>query len=178
MPEGFELPEHHSDEDNPLIMPVSVTVSVMAVLVAAVTLFSHRSHTEELLLQTQATDQWAYYQAKNGRYHGMKNTVDILETVVPRDKEATEARIKKFEKEIERYDSDKEDISEKAKELEKERDLVGKRADRFDGGEVLIEIGLVICSLTLLTKRKAFWFGGMLIGGVGVAIALTGFFLH
>jgi hypothetical protein len=178
MPEGFELPEHHSHEDNPLIMPVSVTVSVMAVLVAAVTLFSHRSHTEELLLQTQATDQWAYYQAKNGRYHGMKNTVDLLETMVPRDKDAAEARIKKYEKEIERYDSDKEDISEKAKELEKERDVVGRKADRFDGGEVLIEIGLVICSLTLLTKRKAFWFGGMLIGGIGFAIALTGFFLH
>jgi len=178
MPEGFELPEHESHEDNPLIMPVSLTVSTMAVLVAAVTLFSHRSHTEELLLQTQATDQWAYYQAKNGRYHGMKNTVDLLETMVPRDKDAAEAKIKKYEKEIERYDSDKDNISEKANELEKERDVIGKRADRFDGGEVLIEIGLVICSITLLTKRKAFWFGGMLIGAIGAAIAATGFFLH
>jgi hypothetical protein len=178
MPEGIELPEYHSDKENPLIMPVSLTVSIMAVLVAAVTLFSHRSHTEELLLQTQATDQWAYYQAKNGRYHGLKNTVDLLETMVPRDKEAADAKVKRYEKEIERYDSDKEEISEKAKELEKERDVISRKADRFDGGEVLIEIGLVICSITLLTKRKAFWFGGMLIGGIGFVLALTGFLLH
>jgi hypothetical protein len=41
-----------------------------------------------------------------------------------------------------------------------------------------LEIGLVICSITLLTKRKLFWFGGMLVGALGVAFGLTGFFLH
>jgi hypothetical protein len=40
------------------------------------------------------------------------------------------------------------------------------------------EIGLVICSVTLLTKRRAFWFGGMLIGLAGVGLAITGFLLH
>jgi hypothetical protein len=37
---------------------------------------------------------------------------------------------------------------------------------------------LVICSITLLTKRKGFWFGGVLIGALGVVLAATGFFLH
>jgi hypothetical protein len=177
MGEGIELPESHH-EDHPLVLPVSITISIMAVLVAGATLLGHRAHTEELLLQSQATDQWAYYQAKNGRYHGMQNTADLMETMIPGDKDKAEAMLKKYEKEIERYDSDKEDISEKAKELEKERDLVSRRADRFDGGEALLEIGLVICSITLLTKRKGFWFGGMLIGALGIALAVTGFFLH
>jgi hypothetical protein len=150
----------------------------MAVLVAGATLLGHRAHTEELLLQSQATDQWAYYQAKNGRYNGMQNTADLIQTMIPRDKDKAEAILKKYEKDIERYDSDKEDISEKAKELEKERDLVSRRADRFDGGEALLEIGLVICSITMLTKRKFFWFSGALIGALGVALALTGLFLH
>ena len=179
MGEGFELPErHHGGEDDPLVLPVSITISIMAVLVAGATLLGHRAHTEELLLQSQATDQWAYYQAKNGRYHGMQNTADLIETMIPRDKDKAEAKLEKYEKDIERYDSDKEDISEKAKELEKERDLVSRRADRFDGGEALLEIGLVICSITLLTKRKAFWFGGGLIGILGIALAATGLLLH
>ncbi|PYU54189.1 MAG: DUF4337 domain-containing protein, partial [Acidobacteria bacterium] len=38
--------------------------------------------------------------------------------------------------------------------------------------------GLVICSITLLTKRKFFWIGGVLIGILGFALAATGFFLH
>ena len=177
MGEGIELPERHH-EDHPLVLPVSITISIMAVLVAGATLLGHRAHTEELLLQSQATDQWAFYQAKNGRYHGMQTTADLIETMIPRDKDKAEVLLKKYEKEIERYDSDKEDISEKAKERENERDLVSRRADRFDGGEALLEIGLVICSITLLTKRKGFWVGGVLVGALGIMLAATGFFLH
>lgn len=179
MPEGIELPEaHHSHEDHPLVLPVSITMSILAVLIAGATLLGHRAHTEELLLQTQATDQWAYYQAKNGRYHGMQNTADVIATMIPQDTEKAETILKKYEKDIERYDSDKEDISEKAKELEKDRDLVSRRADRFDGGEAFLEIGLVICSITMLTKHKGFWFAGMLLGAGGVILAATGLFLH
>ena len=62
--------------------------------------------------------------------------------------------------------------------MEKERDAVSRRADRFDGGEALLEIGLVICSITLLTKRRGFWVGGILVGAIGVILALTGFLVH
>jgi hypothetical protein len=179
MHENVELPEAHQEHgDNPFVVPVSVTISILAVLIAAVTLLGHRAHTEELLLQSQATDQWAYYQAKNIRFHEMQNIADLLGALAPQDKEKAEALREKYVKEVERYEGDKEDISEKAKELEKERDLVGRRADRFDGGEALLEIGLVICSITLLTKRRVFWFGGMLIGLAGVGLAITGFLLH
>ena len=69
MSEGIELPEHEEHERHlhPLTIPVSVTISILAVLGAIVTLMGHRAHTEELLLQAKATDQWAYYQAKNIR---------------------------------------------------------------------------------------------------------------
>jgi len=56
--------------------------------------------------------------------------------------------------EVEHYEGDKVDVSKEAKDLEDERDLTVRQADRFDGGEALLEIGLVICSITLLTKRK------------------------
>jgi hypothetical protein len=179
MHESVELPEsHHGHGDNPFVVPVSVTISILAVLVAAVTLLGHRAHTEELLLQSQATDQWAYYQAKNIRFHEVQSIADLLGALAPQNKEKAEELREKYAKEVGRYDGDKEDISQKARELEKERDLVGRRADRFDGGEALLEIGLVICSITLLTKRRAFWFGGMLIGLAGIGLAITGLLLH
>ena len=49
------------------LAPVSLTMAILAVLVATVSLLGHRAHTEEILMQTRATDQWAYYQAKNMR---------------------------------------------------------------------------------------------------------------
>jgi hypothetical protein len=179
MHEVAELSEgHHGHGDNPFVVPVSVTISILAVLVAGVTLLGHRAHTEELLLQSQATDQWAYYQAKNIRWHEMQSVADLLGAVAPLDKEKAAAVREKYLKDAERYSSDKEDISDKAKELEKERDLVSRRADRFDGGEALLEVGLVICSLTLLTKRRGYWLIGMLIGAGGVAFAATAFLLR
>jgi hypothetical protein len=179
MPEGIELPEAPEERgDNPFLIPVSVTISILAVLVAAVTLLGHRAHTEELLLQSQATDQWAYYQAKNIRLHEVQGIADMLSALAPGDKEKAEALHEKYNKEVERYEGEKDDISEKAKDLEKERDFVSRRADRFDGGEGLIEVGLVICSMTLLTKRRGYWIAGMLIGAGGVAFALTAFLLH
>jgi len=65
-----------------------------------------------------------------------------------------------------------------AEGLKKERLVVGQRGDRYEAGEVVLEIALIICSFTLLTKKKAFWYGGMLLGVLGVAIACSGFMLH
>jgi hypothetical protein len=179
MSEGIELPEsHHGHEDHPLILPVSITVSIMAVLVAAVSLLGHRAHTEELLHQSQAASRWEQYQAKSVRLHEAHGFSDMARVGAPINKEVSEELKEKYGKEIEHYEGDKEDVTKEAKDLENERDLDGRRADRFDGGEALIEVGLVICSITLLTKRKRFWFGGMLIGAAGIALALTGFFLH
>ena len=177
--EDFELPEvPEGHQDYRYTLPVSLTISILAVLVAGATLLGHRAHTEELLLQSRATDQWSYYQAKNIRFHEVQGIADLLGALAPADAKKTEALREKYLKETERYESDKEDISEKAKEFEKERDLISRRADRFDGGEALLEVGLVICSITLLTRRRLFWVGGVLIGAVGVVTALTGLFLH
>jgi len=178
MSEGIELPEHDHHDKHPLTIPVSVTMSILAVIAAMVTLLGHRAHTEELLLQAQATDQWAYYQAKNIRLHEMEAVADMVGTLAPQDKEKAAQVHEKYIKEVERYKSDKETIGDKAKEVEAERDLVGRRGDRFDGGEAFLEVGLVICSLTLLTKRRYFWFTGMFFCALGVLTAITGFLLH
>jgi hypothetical protein len=179
--EGVELPEpehHEGRQEYRYTLPVSLTMSTLAMLVAGATLLGHRAHTEELLLQSKATDQWSYYQAKNIRFHEVQGIADLLGALAPADKERTAALREKYLKEMERYNADKEDISEKAKEFERERDLLSRRANRFDGGEGLLQVGLVICSITLLTRRRLFWIGGVFVGLLGVIMALTGLFLH
>ena len=175
----LEVHTHHGEHgENPLILPISLTMSILAVLVAVATLFGHRAHTEELLLQAQATDQWAYYQAKNIRLHEMQVMVDQLGVFTVQDKEKTDILREKYQKEVERYNNDKDSISEKAKEQERERDLLRAKADRFDAGEGILEIALVICSLTLLTDKKFFWYAAMLIGAAGIVVSIAGFLHH
>jgi hypothetical protein len=177
--EGLERHgEHGGHAESTLTLPVTMTLSVLAVLVALVTLLGHRAHTEELLLQAKASDQWAYFQAKNIRLRETQSVADILGALSPANKEKTEALHEKYLKEVERYEKEKDQISEQAKDFEKERDMVQRRADRYDAGEVSLEIGLIICSFTLLTKKRLFWLAGMLLGFVGVVVASSGFLLH
>lgn len=177
--EGVELPEGREGRvEYEYTLHVSLTISILAVLVAGATLLGHRAHTEELLRQSQATDQWAYYQAKNIRQHETQGIADLLTALAPQERKETLAVRDKYLKEVERYAADKEDISEKAKEFEKERDAISRRADRFDAGEGLLQVGLVICSVTLLTRRRIFWLSGVLVAAIGIATALTGLFLH
>lgn len=179
MHEVMEAPEGHGGhEELPFMVPVAVTLSILAVLVAIATLLGHRAGTEELLMQTKATDQWSYYQAKNMRLHEMQAVADMLDTLTPVDKEKAQALREKYLKEVERYSDEKDDISEQAKDYEKERERANRKEDRFDAGEVVLEIALIICSLTLLTKRRIFWFSGIALGVVGLFVTVSGFLIR
>lgn len=174
--EPHEAGEHH--EENPFLMPVAVTLSILAVLVAIATLLGHRASTEEVILQNKATDTWALFQAKNIRLHEMQSVADMLGTFTPMEKEKAEALREKYASEAERYNKEKDETSEQAKELEAERDLVSRRGDRYDAGEVILEIALIVCSLTLLTKKRIFWFSGVALGVVGFVVTPSGFLLR
>lgn len=178
MHEIMEAHEARSLEDSRLTLPVAVTLSILAVLVAIATLLGHRTSTEEIILQTKATDQWALFQAKNIRLHEMQGFADLLGTLSPVDKEKTEALREKYLKEIDRYEQEKDEASEQAKELEKERESSSRRADRYEAGEVILEIALIICSLTLLTKKRIFWLSGIALGLIGLGTTLSGFLIH
>jgi hypothetical protein len=159
---------HH----NPNLAPVSLTMAVLAVLVAVASLLGHRAHTEEVVLQALASDQWAYYQAKNIRQHedelfvagnGAGSTAEVRE---------------KYTQEAEKYKKDKDEIQEKARDLEKEVAMERRRADRYDLAEVFLEIGLVITSITLLSGRRIFWHLGIVLALVGVVVAVMGATVH
>ncbi len=158
--------------------PVTITMAILAVLVAAVSLLGHRAHTEELLQQTKATDHWAYYQAKNIRRHTYELFLDLLAvTQVQNDERAAKFK-EKYQHEIERYKEEQKKIEEQARDFERDTDGARRKANRFDLGEGFLEAALVITSITLLTRKRLFWRFGMALGMVGVVIAATGLLVH
>jgi len=157
---------------------VSLTMSILAVLVALATLLSHRAHTEEVLLQDKATDTWNYYQAKNIRRHTTEQLDAVLKVMPLKDPAAAEALIKKNEEWAAKTKSEQDDVMKEAKALEAEVDLFSHRANRYDLGETLLEVGLVICSLTLLTRKQHFWIAGVISGIIGVVATILGLTVH
>jgi hypothetical protein len=174
-----ELQEHAEHaKDNPALAPVSLTMAILAVLVAVVTLVGHRAHTEEVVLQAKASDQWAFYQAKNIRRHSDELFTDLTSVQATTDAAALAKLRNKYSQEATRYQDDQKEIEDKAHELEAEVVTERHRADRFDLAEVFLEIGLVITSITLLSGRRVFWGLGLGLGAVGIALAVTGFVVH
>jgi hypothetical protein len=171
-----EAAEHGREQTS--LAPVSLTMSILAVLVAVAALLSHRSHTEEVLLQNKATDQWGYYQAKNIRRHTMSQVDELLKVLPLKDSAAAEALLKKNEAAIEKSSVEQEDIMKEATATEGEVKLFTRRANRYDLGETLLEVGLVICSITLLTRRRHYWLAGIVFGAAGVVLTILGFMLH
>jgi hypothetical protein len=164
--------------ENPSLAPISITMAILAVFVAMVSLLGHRAHTEELLSQNHATDQWSYYQAKNIRRHNYEMGVDLLSLVEFKNKEQADKVREKYRHEAERYAKEQAEIEEQAKDLESESAREQRRANRFDLGEVFLEIGLVISSLSLLSRKRMFWFLGIVSGLAGLGVAVTGLLLH
>src|ERR1700674_1782330 len=133
--------------ENPSLAPISVTMAILAVCVAVVSLLGHRAHTEEIVAQARASDQWSYYQAKNIRRHNYDMGVDLLSLVKFKDKGKADKVREKYQKEAERYTKEQAEIEEQAKDLEKESAVEQRKANRFDLGEVFLESALVVSSL-------------------------------
>lgn len=174
-----ELQEHaESGAHEHNLAPVTVTMSILAVLVAAVSLLGHRAHTEEIVLQTKATDQWAFYQAKDIRRRAYEVFIDQLSIFTVQNAEQADKAREKYSKQVERYTEEQKDIQADAKKEEAEVITEQHRADRFDLGEVLLEAGLVICSITLLTRKRMFWYMGTILGALGVIVASAAFLIR
>jgi hypothetical protein len=174
-----ELHEHaeHAHHD-PTLAPVSLTMAILAVVVATVSLLGHRTHTEEVVFQNKTSDQWAYFQAKNIRLHEDEIFSDLTAVLPLKEGGDTSKLRDKYGEEARHYGEEKKELQSEATKLEQETQLAGRRADRFDLSEVFLEIALVITSITLLSKKRGFWYGGIVLGIIGTAVAVTGAFLH
>jgi len=124
--EIHELHEHAEEAHHDrTLAPVTVTMAVLAVLVATLSLLGHRTHTEELLLQNRSTDRWAQYQAKSIRRHNYDMFTDLLSVSAVRDAEAASKMRERYAREVERYREDQKELDAEARKLEAETALDG-----------------------------------------------------
>ena len=176
--EAQELKEQaeHGEQDRSM-RPVAFSMSVLAVLVAVTTVLGHRTHTEAVLDQNKATDQWNFYQAKKIRSNDTQLAADLLSVITVADKDAQKKIAKSYADHQAKWVDDLKEEQEKAEALEVKVEQAEARADRFDLGEALLEIGLVITSVTLLTHSRIYWYLGLVFSVLGVASAASAFLL-
>jgi hypothetical protein len=176
--EAQELQEHAEHGQEGAMRSVAFTMAVLAVLVAIATVLGHRTHTEAVLDQNRATDQWNEYQAKKIRSYNTSLESQLLAVVTVADKDKVAKDLKDNADHQAKWTQELNEQQEKAKDFEKEVALSERRADHYDLGEALLEIGLVVTSVTLLTRRRVYWFFGMAFGAAGVISSLLALLVH
>jgi hypothetical protein len=152
---------------------VSLAISILAVMVAMVTVLGHRTHTEAVLTQTRAADQWNLYQAKKIRLEQTNVAMDLLSLQPSSNDGAVQKKLGEYKAHVAKWNDDLADEQEKAKDLEVEVNKAERRADRYDLGEALLQIAVVLSSITLLTRQRAYFLLGLTLGVGGVVTAAS-----
>jgi hypothetical protein len=164
-----EVAEHVHHAQDPFDKIVAGTMAIIAASLAIVSVLGQHYNTEKLLAQQLASDQWAYYQAKDIRHYIAQSAGDVLKSG-----HNDAAAVEKYANDSERYKKQTADIQEKARELERERDKMGRQADYSHFGEVFLELAIVLSSLSILTRRKPLFAGAVISALVGAGIAFYG----
>ncbi len=169
-----ELEIHHEVESaDPFGKRVGILAAVLAVFLAIVTIVSHRAHTEAVLLKSEANDKWSFYQSKRIKFHSLELGEDLL-NALPGKTPAADITLQRYIKEKKRYSQESAEAQKDAMEKDKEAAHIEDQALRYDFGEGLLEIGLVLTSLYFISKSKLFPVVGVISAVLGIALAILG----
>jgi hypothetical protein len=157
---------------------VSLIISILAVLVAMVTVLGHRQHTEAILLQARASDTWNEYQARKMRQQQVAIATDLLSLQPSSNDAAVQAKLSDYKAHSAKWQQALDADQEKAHDLEAEVALAEAKAGRFDLGEALLQISVVLASITLLTRHRRYVIVAILIGLGGALVAASTLAIH
>ena len=164
---------------------VALTTAIFAVLLAITSLGGNNAMKEMLLAQQQASDQWAFYQSKVVREHfykieKMRIEADLHQwgaSMKPEVREEYETMLRTIGDEELRYNAEKKKIEQAAKDLEHDRDINRSKDPYFDYAEVLLQISIVMASISILAVSRYMFFFALIAAGLGSLFMLNGYLL-
>ncbi|MCU0704679.1 MAG: DUF4337 domain-containing protein [Fimbriiglobus sp.] len=198
---GAEVEVPHSEND-PFVKKVALSVALFAVVLTLAAAGGKKAGNEMMMGQMQASNEWNRYQAKVQREVLYMQEREMLEqTFGPIKKEEAEELAKKYEAaqkdraklpaeaserqrqrlafitvKLAEYEDDKGKLTKQAKEYEKSRDEAHKRDPFFEFAELLLQIGIVLLSVAMLSKARWAFAGGCILAVGGLALTLMGYF--
>ena len=184
MPEGPEIEteklhetihERLEHEGGSLLRQIALTTAVLAVFAALASLRAGATVNEALALKTEATrlqaeasDGWAYYQAK-----GVKAA--LQEAIRGSWAAAGKEPPAELDEKVRRYGEEQEKIADQAREKERERDEREKHADHlmhahhgFAAAVALFQVAIALGAVSALTRLRLVWFASLAAGAAGL----------
>ena len=173
------------DKKEPWLNYLALSTVVLAVCATLSTFKGGGYSTRSVISQAQASDQWAYYQAKSIKeniYQLQREKVQLDlatlgENAPPAKAAAFREALAGYDKKVNKYAKEKVDIEQKAVELEKQRDDAQKNGKPFGLAVILLQISILMSSISALIKRKMLWYVALPVGLLGIVYFADGFLL-
>jgi hypothetical protein len=175
--------------DDPFKTRCALLISVLALGLAIAGLGGSNAGKDATMNNILASNAYNFYQAKNVRQTAYKIAADELEGELKREKleperkEFLEKKLADYKKTVARYESEpetkegKKELMATAKAHEAERDTAMKKDPWFDYAGALLQIGIVLASVAIITLRKSLFVVATVLGLVGIAFTANGFLL-
>ena len=185
---AHETIEEHAHHTDPRTRTVAILVSVLAAALAVTEIGGNAAQNAYLTHHVALSDQWAFFQAQNTRAVILTSAANVLASLPNARDPAIQARIQEVQANAARMRDDPtggdgmKQLSESARELTTERDEAFHRYHKYEYASGALQIGIVVASISLITRVRAMTIGAGIIGalaivgalGVAVNVFLTG----
>lgn len=174
------------DKKEPWLNLLALTTVILAVCATLATFKGGGFSTRSVLRQNQASDQWAYYEAKSikGNLYEMDREHLVREVKLLEAGKGNSAALEDARKALEdtkakvaKYEKEKAEIKEKAESIERERDDATRHGAPFGLAVIYLQIAILLSSIAALMKKQPVYWLGLVIGVVGLVYFANGFFL-
>jgi len=171
-------------DKEPWMNALAMTTVVLAVAATLSTFKGGGYSTSSILFQSQASDQWAYYQAKSVKLnlYDLRSQQMEAEMELARMKSGSKETNKVYEKtlaqyreKVETYKTEQAGIKAKAESLEAARDDARQHSKNFGQAVVFLQLAILLSSMAALLKKRNIWLLGVGVGAVGLVYFLNGF---
>ncbi len=177
--ETREVTEHIEHSSN---KKIALLIAILALMLAFFETFGKSFQTDALSLQLESTNTWAFFQAKSIKAHDTELARGIVIEIADHKKISESEALRKWEGDIARLTSNEESMDgkdqlfEKAKELEAERDLMFKKYHYMEVAVGLLQVAIVLASASIITGVAFLVLGANILGAVGAIAGLLGLF--
>ena len=167
--------DHHGNNKG-----IALLISVLALVLAFSETLGKGAQTAALAYNIEASNLWAFFQAKTIRQTVLRTAAEELE--VSASSEAAKKQAAKWKETAQRYQNEpetkegREQLAARAKEAEKRRDRSMAAYHHYEVASAAVQIAIVLASASIIAGVAALvWIAGAL-GVVGVAFCVIGFF--
>ncbi len=146
---------------------VALSTAILAVLAAIAGLLSGKHANEAMMSQIEASDQWAFYQAKSIKASVLDAKMTLTATATDKDKEKAA-----------QYQEEQAEIKREAEQRQAEARTNFHKHEVFARGVTMFQIAIAIAAISALTKRWRFWLVSLGFGAVGTVFLVLGWLAH